>query len=94
MTEAECRRPVRRAGLRQHRVTSGVTLVEVGTHRAHRLNHTAAAIWDLCDGSTSAQEMVEAVCDLSGMPPDVIEEDVAGILSQLDREKLIVWNEG
>ena len=57
------------------------------------MNETALAIWHLCDGGTSPQEMVDAVCEISSMHPDVVEEDVARILSDFDRAGLIDWRE-
>lgn len=62
-----------------------------GTGGAHLLNETALAIWDLCDGETRPQEMVEAICQLCGMHPDVVREDVARILSEFEDAGLVVW---
>jgi hypothetical protein len=62
-----------------------------GTGGAHLLNETALAIWDLCDGETTPQEMVEAICQLCGMHPDVVSEDVARILSEFEDAGLVVW---
>jgi len=57
------------------------------------MNETALAIWHLCDGATSPHEMVDAVCEVSNMHPDIVEEDVARILSDFDRAGLIEWKE-
>ena len=62
-----------------------------GTGSAHLLNETALAIWDLCDGKTSPQEMVGAICQLCGMHPDIVREDVARILSEFEDAGLVVW---
>ena len=37
------------------------------TEVVHMLNTTAMAIWVLCDGDTDPDEMVDAVCELSGL---------------------------
>ena len=50
------------------------------TSSVHMLNTTAMAIWVLCDGDTDPDEMVDAICELSGLPREVVEEDVRGIL--------------
>jgi hypothetical protein len=59
----------------------------------HLLNDTALAIWDLCDGKTAPGEMVAAICDLSGLPPEVVNEDVERTLSQFQEAGLVLWVE-
>ncbi len=59
----------------------------------HFVNATAAAIWELCDGDTEESEMVDAICQLTGMPHDVVEEDVSTLLRDLDAAGLITWSE-
>ena len=54
------------------------------TEVVHMLNTTAMAIWVLCDGDTDPDEMVDAVCELSGLPREVVEEDVGGILTEFE----------
>ncbi|MDQ3628144.1 MAG: PqqD family protein [Actinomycetota bacterium] len=34
------------------------------------LNHTALALWELCDGQTTVAEMHDAVCELFALPPE------------------------
>lgn len=85
------RRPAR-APLVWIRKTRGETLAyNPSTGGAHLLNETALAIWDLCDGETSAEEMVGAICQLCGMHPDVVGEDVERILRELVEAELVVW---
>jgi PqqD family protein of HPr-rel-A system len=59
----------------------------------HLLNETALAIWDLCDGQTSADEMVTAVCELTGMHPDIVTEDVQRILGEFEEAGLLTWKD-
>ena len=59
--------------------------------RVHMLNATAAAIWELCDGQTDEPEMVAAICQLTGLPVEVIEEDVTRLLDELATADLIAW---
>lgn len=74
------------------RKTRGETLAyHPGTGGAHLLNDTALAIWDLCDGATKPEEMVEAICQLCGMHPDVVGEDVGRILAEFEEAGLVVW---
>ncbi len=62
------------------------------TSSVHMLNTTAMAIWVLCDGDTAPAEMVDAICELSGLPPEVVEEDVGGILRGFEEAGILVWN--
>ena len=57
----------------------------------HVLNDTATAIWSLCDGRTHPDEMVVAICSLSGLPREVVEEDVARILEEFEQVGIISW---
>jgi hypothetical protein len=56
----------------------------------HILNATALAIWELCDGQTRTGEMVGAICGLSGLPRDVVEEDVGRILGEFQRAGILL----
>lgn len=57
------------------------------------MNETALAIWHLCDGATSPQEMVDVVCEVTRMHPDVVVEDVNRILTDFEQAGLIEWRE-
>jgi hypothetical protein len=50
---------------------------------AYRLNDTAYALWELCDGTTTVREMVDAVSTLFDAPADQLERDVTGALQHL-----------
>ncbi len=66
-------------------------VIDPGGRIAHILNSTAVAIWTLCDGHTTPDEMVAAICDLSKLPHEVVEEDVLRILAEFERTNLITW---
>ena len=57
--------------------------VLVGGPEVLRLNDTALAIWDLCDGETTLEEMATAVVDLAGVSEDQARSDVVGVVSEL-----------
>ncbi len=63
------------------------------TSSVHMLNTTAMAIWVLCDGDTDPDEMVEAICELSGLPREVVVEDVRRILLQFEEADILTWKE-
>jgi hypothetical protein len=85
------RRPIRNpeVWLRQ---TDGENVVfDPAREAVHVLNTTAVAIWVLCDGETAPSEMIEAVCSLSALPYEVVEEDVIRILDEFDHAGVISW---
>ena len=84
-------RPLRAEGVTLRRSADEVMLYDPVQDRIHMLNDTAAAIWDLCDGQTDPEEMVGAICLLTGLPPAVVEEDVARLLYGFFDAGLITW---
>jgi hypothetical protein len=63
------------------------------TDVVHLMNATATAIWVLCDGETTPEEMVDAICELSGLPREVVVEDVRRILLQFEEADILIWKE-
>lgn len=57
--------------------------------RLVQLNATALAIWDLCDGETQDDEIVEALVELTGADRADLERDVRFLLEQLRELGLI-----
>jgi hypothetical protein len=47
------------------------------------LNPTALALWELCDGTTSIEEMVAAVAKLFALPPNRARHDVQTALRKM-----------
>jgi Coenzyme PQQ synthesis protein D (PqqD) len=86
-------RPVRVGGVTLRRSAGEIMLYDPKADRIHLVNTTAAAIWDLCDGETDPQEMVGAICQLTGMPETIVEEDVAGLLEGFAEAGLIAWSD-
>jgi PqqD family protein of HPr-rel-A system len=84
-------RPMRKPGvwLRQAERENAVFDPETGS--VHMMNSTAVAIWVLCDGATTPDEMIGAVCELSGLPTEVVQEDVNRILRQFDEAGILLW---
>ena len=59
----------------------------------HLMNATAMAIWVLCDGETTPDEMIDAICQLSGLPREVVLEDVRRILLQFEEADILTWKD-
>jgi hypothetical protein len=86
-------RPVRKAGVALRRSAGEIMLYDPEDEEVHFINATAAAIWELCDGETERSEMVDAICQLTGTPFDIIDEDVTRLLDELDDAGLILWTD-
>lgn len=66
-----------------HRVEGGAVLWWDDPRDAVRLNPTALALWELCDGNTTVDEMVTAVCALFAVEPDRARDEVRTALSDM-----------
>jgi hypothetical protein len=76
--------PRRRPQLRKCRHESETLLVDRDGRRVCGLNATALALWELCDGATSPEEMADAVAELCGLSPVRAIEDVRTALATLE----------
>ena len=75
--------PVRRRdGVRAENSEAGLVLIGVDG-RSYALNPTAQALWELCDGDTTFEEIVEAVCEVSSTNREIIASDVRRLLHDL-----------
>jgi hypothetical protein len=72
-----------------HRDGSLVDVLVDDSGDAFRLNDTAYALWELCDGSTTVGEMVDAASELFAAPPEQLRHDVTGALQRLTDAHLI-----
>jgi hypothetical protein len=82
-------RPRRSATVRVVDRTGSAKLVDADGEPILGLNETALAIWDLCDGATAVEEMVDAV--VSAFPVDAAQaaQDVAAVVAEFDRMQLL-----
>jgi len=85
--------PTRKPDVWLRQSESENAIYDPATDEVHLLNATAVAIWTLCDGGTTPAEMIQAVCDLSGLPEDVAAEDVGRILAQFEDAGIVGWKE-
>lgn len=66
-----------------------VLLVE-GTRDLHALNGIGTVVWDLCDGTSTLDDIVADLAEAFGADPDVIRNDVVGLARGLGRAGLLV----
>ena len=76
-------RPRRRAGIDLRRESDRAILVDLSGAPRCELNDTAAALWELCDGTTTVEEMVLAIGVLAAEPEATIRADVTRALIDL-----------
>lgn len=96
MTEARTvrqARPARNPQVWLRQAGSESVVYDPGRESVHVMNATAVAIWVLCDGDTAPAEMIEAICQLSGLPYDVVLEDVSRILDEFEDAGIISWSD-
>ena len=60
---------------------------------AHLLNPTARAIWELCDGTTTLDEVVSAICEIFDVPPSTALTDVTNVVDEFAAADLVTWPE-
>lgn len=60
------------------------------TDTLHLLNDSARAIWELCDGQTSSEEMAQAVSQLTSLGHKEAREDIDATLEKLSSLGLVV----
>jgi hypothetical protein len=60
----------------------------------HRINATARAIWELCDGSTQIDEMADAICQVFPIEREMAVADVSLALETFGRLELLETDPG
>ena len=93
MTEGVGQRPRRRRGVWLRTSGEENAVYDPATGGLHLLNETARAIWELCDGETTPDEMVTAICEVSGLHPEVVAEDVHRTLAEFESLRILNWEE-
>jgi hypothetical protein len=84
-------RPKRKEGLFIRQAKGENAVYDPVSGQVHLLNATAWAIWDLCDGDTDPEEMIDAIVEISRMHRDLVSEDVQRILGDFDGAGLLEW---
>jgi hypothetical protein len=78
-------------GVQIERTADEILALKEGSLEAHALNQSAAAVYDLCDGSTSKSEMAAEIHRRTGLPAD--EEIVDLALSELVETGLVMLDD-
>lgn len=92
MTTQLRRLPVRRTDVLLMDEDIRSTLIDRDAGTTHVLNPPARAIWELCDGTTTLDELVNAICEVFSVPHGQALRDVAAVLGQLEEAGLVTWS--
>lgn len=84
--------PKRKGELVQEPSGDGWTVYEAETDSLHVLNDSARAIWELCDGETTPEEMADAVAELTELDREAAVEQVAAALRALQDARLVDYD--
>jgi len=81
-------KPQRRDGVELEQMSEGFMAMQPELGRVHYMNHTAAIVFELCDGETTEDGIAAALQDLYDLdaPPH---EEVATCLATLREQKLV-----
>ena len=86
--------PKRRAGLIERELPQELILYDPQADRAFLLNYTSAAIWDLCDGHNSTQEIAAQIARHYDASERRVLEDVERTVTRFARDKLLEAGSG
>jgi len=81
--------PRRSHAVVEQRARDSLVLVDIDTGRYYALEGTGDRIWQLCDGQTTLEDIIEAVCTQYRADPATVRADAAELLGQLYAEGLI-----
>ena len=84
-------RPRQAPGTRLKRRGDQVLLSDADRTLTLAVNESAAALWQLCDGTTTIEEMVTAICEVSALSLDRARDDVRKTLAEFERSGLITF---
>jgi PqqD family protein of HPr-rel-A system len=86
-------RVVRRADVSLTRTGDEAVLVDEARGSVHVVNHTAARLWELCDGSPTVGELVGSMADDYEVDAKVVQPDVERMLGTFRELGLLEWGE-
>ena len=83
--------PLRRDDVWVRRTDDEAVLLGPDGKSIHLLNDTAAALWELCDGTTTTGEMVQAILDFFAVSEQQASADVDRTIATFDELGIVEW---
>jgi hypothetical protein len=87
-------RPVRRDRVLGCPAAGELVLYDGRKRQAISLNLSAAAIWDMCDGSRTVSQIAAELAELTSQPRHAIEAEVCAVIEQLQGLRVIELQSG
>ena len=91
MSSGPLPRPVRSSRILAQQAQGATVLLSLDEGTYFSLNDVGAVVWEMCDGTHTLAEVVEAVCAEFDAPPDVVTSDVVALVEELASERLVVY---
>ena len=91
MTSDARRLPTRHSDVQLRDEGHEARLIVPGRASTYVLNPTARAVWELCDGSTTVDELADALCQVFDVTRATAATDVADVLEGLVAADLVDW---
>jgi hypothetical protein len=83
-------RPSQNPGVVTSEVLDELVAYSPASSQAVSLNVSARAIWELCDGARTVDDICNELSNLAGMPPEALRPDVQAAIDQMRDLGLLV----
>ena len=84
-------RPRRVGEVWVRRESEDAAIYDPATGALHRLNPSALAIWELCDGATTVEEMASAAAELTSESVTRVAADIEAVLQKLSNIGIVLF---
>lgn len=81
--------PKRREGVAAQVVNGEAVLLNIESGEYFSLNRVGSRVWELCDGTRSAANIISVICDEFDVPEDVVAVDAGEFLAALEQDNLL-----
>jgi hypothetical protein len=71
-------------------VDGQTVLLDIQSGQYYSLNDVGRSVWDLCDGTRTVADIIDAVCTEYEVPEETASEDAGALLESLAGEGLVV----
>jgi pyrroloquinoline quinone biosynthesis protein D len=82
-------RPLQTPSVLSRRALASIVLIEIDSGRSYALDGAGARMWELCDGSRTAEEIASVVASEYRTDVGVVNADLGELLGRLREEGLI-----
>jgi len=82
-------KPKRKENLVLEEIDDELLVADFSDSQLHVLNPTAAAVWEMCDGQRTAEEIADLLAEHFGLSPEQVRQDIAKIIGEFREKGLI-----